>query len=188
MAVNIISNADLPKLRSAMDLLPHPLRLGCTIMLEAGVRVGELVKLRWVDIAWDGKPKSAIEIPTTAAKRGHARRVPMTHALHAEISNYLDARPSYPKASPIDFVMAQYHGGRPLTARTIQRVVASLGRKALGQRITPHTLRHTFATRLLAVSDLRVVQEALGHLRISTTQIYTHPSFDRINSAMQLLS
>ncbi len=81
-----------------------------------------------------------------------------------------------------DRLFVNWRGG-PLTTRSVQRVVEQYVRQVLPDRteVSPHTLRHTFATHMLnAGADLRVVQELLGHVNLSTTQIYTHVSIDRL--------
>jgi integrase/recombinase XerC len=78
-------------------------------------------------------------------------------------------------------VFLNARGGR-LTRRSLGRVVEqALLRSGVNRRVTPHTLRHSFATHLLdAGCDLRSVQELLGHAHLATTQIYTHVSIERL--------
>jgi len=182
---NVIPSHQLPALRSGMDLLPYPGRLGAHLMIETGIRVGELCKLAWADVVWMDQPKTLLEIPATAAKTKHARQLPITPRLLVELKSAVRSHYLEHQFGPSHYLMARRPNGKPISIRTLERVIAALGRKCIGQRITPHTLRHTFATRLLAVSDLRCVQDALGHARVGTTQMYTHPGPDRLADVMQ---
>lgn len=76
------------------------------------------------------------------------------------------------------WLFAGGRAGRHVTTRSIQKVVAGIGDRAkLGKRLTPHVLRHSFATHLLeAGTDIRYIQELLGHSSTRTTEIYTHVS------------
>jgi len=153
-------------------------------MLDAGLRVGEIVKLAWADLQWLGKTKTILEVPATAAKGCHVRRLPLTPWLTTQIDSALANHYTPRGFMASNYLMSKTPTSNPLTVRSIERAVQALGRKSIGQRITPHTLRHTFATRLLEVSDLRCVQEALGHRRVNTTQIYTHTNPDRMHAAL----
>jgi len=180
MAPRTIAARDLHPFLANIATKPHPIRLAVALMLEAGLRVGEVCKLAWIDVAWLGTPKAFVEIDSHAAKGGRARRVPMNVRLTAHVTRSLAEVYAPLNMRPADYLTAKKPGALGQTTRTIERHVAEIGYRILGARITPHTLRHTFATRLLEVSDLRCVQEALGHKSIATTQIYTHPGIDRL--------
>jgi len=75
--------------------------------------------------------------------------------------------------------------GQPLSERHVQRIISSASVKAFGRSINPHVLRHTFGTRLMRVTDMRTVQELLGHKSLASTQIYTHPNEQDKHKAIQ---
>lgn len=143
------------------------------LLYATGMRVGELVALRLSDLQGDG------ELRVTGKGRKE-RVVLVTDAAQAAMRQYLrTGRPELARRRATEAVFVNAHGG-PLTDRGVRVIVDRVLRKtALARRISPHVLRHTFATHLLdGGADLRVVQELLGHVNLATTQIYTHVSRD----------
>jgi site-specific recombinase XerD len=142
------------------------------LLFSTGMRVSELATLKIENVNLKRDEFSV------RGKGDKARVVFLSEGAKAAIRAYLDKRRD---ASPYLFVSHdRAKGGRdetgPLTARSVQRLVERYAKVAgIAKRITPHTLRHTFATDLLMNgADIRSVQSMLGHASITTTQIYTH--------------
>ncbi len=136
-------------------------------LYSSGLRVSELTTLNIND--FDVK-ESLIRVKGKGKKE---RIIPIGSKAMEAIKNYLPERISLKKKSQALFL--NNRGGR-LTQRSIRRIVIKYGRMiALKGRLSPHVLRHTFATHLLhGGADLRSIQELLGHSSLSTTQKYTH--------------
>lgn len=187
MSTRVIPDELLPAATAKADCYKHPIPIGFALMLHTGVRLGELRRLAWCDLIYGDMPKTALEITTDAAKNHRARTVPIGHALAARLETlWLDLH--WPRGfSPAHYLMAENPNGPPMSARQIQRRVQMIGRHIGIPRLTPHMLRHTFATRLMRVTNLRTVQIALGHARVATTERYTHPSYADLHDAVQRL-
>jgi integrase/recombinase XerD len=144
-------------------------------MYAAGLRVSELIDLDLGDV-------NLQEGFLSALGKGNKRRiVPIGEHARAALGEYLSqVRPKWaPPASRACFVTSR---GKPMTRQSFWGLVKRYARAAgITKAISPHKLRHSFATHLLAGgADLRSVQTMLGHADISTTQIYTHVSGDHL--------
>jgi len=141
------------------------------LLYSTGIRVGELTSLKIGDIDFFQ------ELIKVKGKGKKERIVPVgSYALKALIE-YIEKRPNKKEKNVF---LNKY--GKPLTERSVERIIDKYSKKAgIGKKITPHTFRHTFATHMLdRGADLRTVQELLGHERITTTQIYTHLTVERL--------
>ena len=141
------------------------------LFYSSGLRLSELVGLRWIDLDLDGGEVRVL------GKGGKTRIVPVgRHAIAA--LRALGAEEGMQADSPI----FRGRGGAPISPRTIQLRLKTLAlQQGLPKNIHPHLLRHTFASHMLESSgDLRAVQELLGHADIATTQIYTHLDFQHL--------
>jgi len=139
------------------------------LLFSTGLRVSELAKLTKEDISFKRQ-----EISITG-KGGKSRVVFLSPLAIETMQRYIQSRKDI---NPHLFVSHHRKNNQvdPLTPRSIQRIIKKLGKKAgIVKQITPHILRHSFATDLLINgADLRSVQSLLGHSSITTTQIYTH--------------
>lgn len=148
------------------------------LLYASGMRVSELVGLDTDSI--DARSGIALVF----GKGAKERYVPVgEHALQALDAYMRRGRPHLAKNAHERALFLNANGGR-LTDRSVRRVIDKyVGRLAQARRISPHTLRHSFATHMLeAGADLRTVQELLGHAHLSTTQIYTHVTRDHLQT------
>ncbi len=137
------------------------------LMYACGLRVSEAVDVKMHDIDIDAG------ILTTTGKGSKTRRVPVGSSAIEWIKSYTALR----RKKEIIEVQNLFVGteGKPLNRQLIYKLVKEYGQKAGLQDVSPHTLRHSFATHLVQNrADIRSVQQMLGHADISTTQIYTH--------------
>lgn len=155
-----------------------------SLMLETGIRVGELCGLLVSDLWYSGEPVENLVVRKEIAKNKKERQIPISHALRTTLI-LLDSTVWCPVSSSyISFAFSENSYGTPLTTRTVERIILSAGRAALHMEVTPHMLRHTFASRMMRKTNSRVVQALLGHSSLQSTQIYMHPNSDDLRNAI----
>ncbi|MEK9687681.1 MAG: tyrosine recombinase XerC [Gammaproteobacteria bacterium] len=145
------------------------------LIYSSGLRVSEVVGLNIEDVAMDD------QILTVKGKGNKMRALPFGNVAKAALNKWLEHRIKISSAE--DRAIFLTKSGQRLSVRSVQKSIRSWGIKAgINQKLSPHILRHSFATHMLESSkDLRLVQELLGHESLSTTQIYTHLDFDHLS-------
>jgi len=148
----LISNADTTKSRLMLSLL-----------YSSGLRVSELVKLKPQDVRFEENIGWV-----RGGKGGKDRMFLLSQKLAEELNDYIKKRDS-------SYIFSK---DKPLTTRNVQKIVKRAREKSgIQKKITPHTMRHSFATHLLEQGvDIRKIQILLGHANLNTTQLYSHVS------------
>lgn len=150
------------------------------LMYATGVRVSELTKMNLADVDFRNK------LIRVSGKRRKERIVPFGDPAGQALQEYLSVRQHFLNNAAVserepEAVFLNYQGTR-ITTRSVGRMVEKYIRICAGMHdISPHAMRHSFATHLLdSGADLRDIQELLGHARLSSTQIYTHVSMEKL--------
>ena len=149
------------------------------VLYSTGMRISELVNLKHSQIHWNE------EVIRVIGKGNKERMVLIGGIAKNALQKYID-NPNY-IGKEQDSPVFRNKFGNKLGALSIQRMINSSAKLAgIPSNVTPHVLRHTFATHMLdAGADLRCVQELLGHVSLSTTQIYTHITPERLKKAYE---
>ena len=142
------------------------------LMYPTGLRISEIINLKLEDL------HLTMGTLQTLGKGHKERIVPVGDEAIKWINRYLEeARPKLLKQKRSNYLFLNFHGNNLTRQGVWKNLKAEVRKAGIQKNITPHTLRHSFATHILENgADLRIVQELLGHADISTTQIYTHLS------------
>ncbi len=143
------------------------------LLLHTGLRVNELVELRLDDVQFD---HPGVHLTVKDGGRGEARNIPLEGEVRHALYDYLSIRPGVEGEEHL-FLSRE---GRPLSTRSVQRIVSTRARAAGLKGVSPQALRRTYASRLLAATgDLALVSKRLGHQRLTTTMRYVNESANR---------
>lgn len=172
----------LSKFKPRVEVAAH-------LMLRFGLRLAEASAATWGWIRDLDGDFPVLDVPAIATKTRTARSLPITNGeteyfKQLRVRQHVQTPVTVPPFWPL--VLSKY--GRGPSHRYVQRTISDAGSKLFGMRLRCHTLRHTFATDLLRVTDLRTVQIALGHRSIRSTQLYTHPSIADLARALSKLT
>ena len=151
------------------------------VLYASGVRISELCSLRLADLQLEAR------VIRVFGKGRRERLALVGDPAVARLTRYLEqVRPSWVRDPAVEEVFVSRRGGGVTRQAIWYRVRHHARQAGIEQHITPHVLRHSFATHLLeGGADLRVVQEMLGHADIGTTEIYTHVSRERLRSVVE---
>ncbi len=185
---NFLSPEEVQKIIVAICEVPHPLaqsrnRAWMELIYSSGLRVAESEGLNIGDIDfWNGTVR-------VVGKGNKERIIPVGGAALTAIKEYLKLRGdsiSAPAAQAFP-LFQNLKLKKRLTSRAMHMIILAAAKKAgLSRPVSPHVIRHTFATHLLnAGCDLRSVQEMLGHKNLSTTQIYAHVTTERLRKVYE---
>ena len=155
------------------------------LLYATGARVSELIDLNTLDISTFDSEAGPTTTVKLKGKGGKERVVPIGSYAVAAVNDYLvRSRPTLLKVSTQKALFLNQRGGR-LSRQSAWNLVAKAAERAgLSDQVTPHSMRHSFATHLLdGGADIRVVQELLGHSSVTTTQIYTLITIDHLRES-----
>ncbi|MGQ9746782.1 MAG: site-specific tyrosine recombinase/integron integrase [Candidatus Caldatribacteriaceae bacterium] len=149
------------------------------LLYSSGLRVGELTQLTIQSLDLSNR------MVKVRGKGGKERIVPFNESTRKSLVDYLDIRvKTFGNNSPWVFLNCQ---GKTLTSRGVRKILDTVMQEVgIVKKVSPHVFRHSFATHFLAgQAELRIVQEALGHSSLSTTQIYTHLDWERMKTVYE---
>jgi len=175
--INILNDEEIQKIFTAAHGRGNRDYTMIFLAISTGLRCSELIGLYIEDIAPYGDVSTILIVPSRIGKNSKRRQIPINDDVRFTISRYINYK--HITGEPTDsnsYLFVSRYSNNPLSSRDFQRIVHDISISSIGRSVTPHTLRHTFATRLLNHTNIRVIQELLGHANLQTTQIYTHPN------------
>jgi len=172
-----------------LDEVTDPeIKLLFMLMVDAGLRVGEAVQLEKSDLILDGKSVKAVFIKADITKTHSERIIPLSNRIQVMIGYCQDMLWSKDSQYSSMFAFSTQKQAGHISVRHVERILKALSTSVIAHPITPHVLRHTFATRMMRITSSRIVQQLLGHKRLTSTQIYTHPNGEDLVNAIGKLN
>lgn len=183
--IKIITPPEFKKLEGALGQVTKKESTILALFMYCGLRVGEVCKLRFRDLTQEGGVYVEVHIPASISKTQIGRPVPIPPIARFLLDDYLQS--TIPLAT--SFIPSAYlfpgTGGRDhMSVHGVEQLVSRICLRILHKHVMPHTLRHTYATMVLKYSNTREVQILLGHKKLSSTEVYTHPTIQDLSKSV----
>jgi len=157
------------------------------LMLEAGLRVGEVTRLFQSDLTIGDEPVLALRISKGISKNRKERIIPLTQRIRNMIETVAGRWWGDHTTVHSGYAFFNSDPHIHISSRQVERIIKLAAEESIGRPVHPHVLRHTFASRLMRTSSASVVQELLGHKHLTSTQVYMHPNQTDLKNAIKTI-
>jgi len=183
--IKILTPTEFKKLEASLGQVTKKESGILVLFMYCGLRVGEVCKLRFRDLIQEGGVFVEVHVPGSISKTGIGRPVPIPPMARFLLEDYLQVRGDPDQRySNDDYLFPGTGGSAHMSVHGIEQLVSRICLKILHKHVMPHTLRHTYATMVLKYSNTREVQILLGHKKLSSTEVYTHPSIQDLSKSV----
>jgi len=183
--IKILTPSQFKILEGALGQLTIKESTILTFFMYCGLRVGEVCKLRFRDLILEGGVYIEVHIPGSISKTGIGRPVPIPPMARFFIDDYIVNEYVPMGSDESTFFLFPGTGSRAhMSVHGVEQLVSRICLRLLHKHVMPHALRHTYATMVLKYSNTREVQILLGHKKLSSTQVYTHPTIQDLSKSV----
>jgi len=183
--IKILTPAEFKKLAGSLGLVSSKEAVILALFMYCGLRVGEVCRLRFRDFTHEGGVFNEVHISASISKTGIGRPVPIPPMARMFLDSYiLDFVPPDTTPVPVSFLFPGTGGRDHMSVHGVEQLVSRICLRFLDRHVMPHVLRHTYATMVLKYSNIREVQILLGHKKLSSTEIYTHPTLQDLSKSV----
>uniref|UniRef100_A0A6H1Z6I0 Putative site-specific tyrosine recombinase n=1 Tax=viral metagenome TaxID=1070528 RepID=A0A6H1Z6I0_9ZZZZ len=183
--IKILSPGEFKKLEGALGHLQIRDSAILALFMYCGLRVGEVCKLRFRDLIMEGGVFMEVHVPGSISKTGIGRPVPIPPMARFFIDDFIVNEYVPVGTGESSHFLFPGTGGRAhMSVHGVEQLVSRICLKVLHKHVMPHALRHTYATMVLKYSNIREVQILLGHKKLSSTEVYTHPTIQDLSKSV----
>lgn len=183
--IKVLSYTEFKSLESALGTFDRKEAAVLCLLMYCGIRVGELCQLTYGDLVFVNEELIELHVKADVSKTGIGRSVPVPAMARYFLSKHFVPRSISSLDTIHDVHVFPGMAGRDyMSTHGVRQLVNRCAFNVLHKKVTPHVLRHTYATLLLKYANIREVQMLLGHKKLSSTQIYTHPNMQDLSKSV----